>query len=113
MEDRHQFVDSLYGPGTVRAWLLTLCTVFTSCTLNKRTQCNDTISIDFIGALLLPLVAASHLIFQIAHLPLPVAEVVTSTRLEVQKTASALEALLNIYETFLLMALLCRVSRPP
>ena len=60
---RYQLVDSLYGPGIVGAWLLTLCAVLISWTLNASSRRKDTISIDFIAALLLPMVAASHLVF--------------------------------------------------
>jgi len=103
---RYQLVDSLYGPGTVGAWLLVLCAVLLSWTLNKSSRCKDSISIDFVGALLLPLIAAGHLIFQVSRLPYSVAETITSTDVEVQKFASALEAPLNICETFCMVAVL-------
>ena len=103
---RYQLVDSLYGPGTVGAWLLTLCAVLISWTLNKSTRRKDSISIDFVGALLLPLVAAGHLIFQVLRLPYSISETITSADIEVQKYASALEAPLNICETFSVVALI-------
>ena len=81
---RYQLVDSLYGPGTVGAWLLTLCAVLISWTLNMSSRRKDTISVDFIAALLLPLVAASHLVFQVVRLPVSVAEAITSQDVEVQ-----------------------------
>lgn len=103
---RYQLVDSLYGPGTVGAWLLTLCAVLISWTLNKSSRRKDSISIDFIGALLLPLIAAGHLIFQVSRLPYSVVETITSTNAEIQQYASALEAPLNICETFSMVSLL-------
>src|SRR5205814_3149259 len=108
---RYQLVDSLYGPGTVGAWLLTLCTVLISWTLNASSRREDTISVDLIAALLLPLVAASHLVFLVARLPVSVAEAITSQDIEVQKYASALEAPLNVCETFSMAALLLAVLR--
>jgi hypothetical protein len=110
---RYQLVDSLYGPGTVSAWLLTLCAIFISWTLNKSTRCKDSISLDFIGALLLPLVAAGHLIFQVSRLPYTAAETIISTDVEVQKYASALEAPLNICETFSVVSLLAAACCGP
>jgi hypothetical protein len=110
---RYQLVDSLYGPGTIGAWLLVLCAVLLSWTLNKSSRCKDSISIDFVGALLLPLIAAGHLIFQVSRLPYSVAETITSTDVEVQKFASALEAPLNICETFCMVALLAAICCGP
>ena len=110
---RYQLVDSLYGPGTVGAWLLTLCAVLISWTLNTSSRRKDTISIDFIAALLLPMIAASHLIFQVARLPFSVAEAITAQDVEVQKYASAMEAPLNVCETFSMAALLLAVCCGP
>lgn len=110
---RYQLVDSLYGPGTVGAWLLTLCAVLISWTLNASSRRKDTISVDFIAAILLPLVGAGHLVFQVARLPVSVAEAITAKDVEVQKYASALEAPLNICETFSMAALLLAVCCGP
>ncbi|KAH8812911.1 hypothetical protein F5884DRAFT_786655 [Xylogone sp. PMI_703] len=110
---RYQLVDSLYGPGTVGAWLLTLCAVLISWTLNKSTRRKDSISIDFIGVILLPLVAAGHLIFQVSRLPYSVAETITSVDVEIQKYAYALEAPLNICETFSMVALIAAACCGP
>ncbi|KAF8846851.1 hypothetical protein BDZ45DRAFT_637730 [Acephala macrosclerotiorum] len=110
---RYQLVDSLYGPGTVGAWLLTLCAVLISWTLNISTRCKDNISIDFVGALLLPLVSAGHLIFQASRLPYSVAETITSADVEVQKYASALEAPLTICEAFSMVALIAAACCGP
>jgi hypothetical protein len=114
MDSSHyQLVDSLYGPGTVGAWLLTLCAVLISWTLNRSSRRKDTISVDFIATLFLPLVATSHAIFQIVRLPVSVAEVITTQDVELQKYAAALEAPLNICETFSIAALLLAVCCGP
>jgi len=110
---RYQLVDSLYGPGTVGAWLLTICAVLISWSLDTSSRRKDTISVDFIAALLLPIVATSHLVFQIARLPVSVQEAVTSQDINVQKYGSALEAPLNICETFSMAALLLAVFCGP
>lgn len=57
---RYQLIDSLYGPGTVRAWLLSTCAVLIIWTLNALSRRKDTIYVDLIATLLLPLVAAGH-----------------------------------------------------
>jgi multidrug transporter EmrE-like cation transporter len=110
---RYQLVDSLYGPGTVGAWLLTLCAILISWTLNTSSRRKDTSSVDFVGALLLPMVAVSHLVFQVARLPFSVAETITAQNVELQKYASAMEAPLNICETFSIAALLLAVFCGP
>jgi hypothetical protein len=110
---RYQLVDSLYGPGTVGAWLLTLCAILISWTLNPSSRRKDTVSVDFIAALLLPTVAANHLVFQVARLPFSVAEAITAQDVEVQKYASAIEAPLNVCETFSMAALLLAVLCGP
>ena len=110
---RYQLVDSIYGPGTVGAWLLTLCAVLISWTLNKSIRRKDSISIDFVAALLLPLVAAGHLIFQVSRLPYSIAGTITSADVEVQKYACALQAPLNICETFSVVTLIAAVFCGP
>jgi len=110
---RYELVDSLYGPGTIGAWLLTLCAVLISWTVNTSSRRKDTISMDFIAMLLLPIVAASHLIVQIMQLPTSVVETITSQDFEMQKHAFALEAPLNICETFSFVALVAAVCCGP
>ncbi|EPE34390.1 hypothetical protein GLAREA_10084 [Glarea lozoyensis ATCC 20868] len=110
---KYQLVDSLYGPGTVGAWLLTLSAVLISWTLNKSTRRKDTISIDLIGAVLLPMISAGHLVFQVYNLPYSITETITSSDVEVQKYASALEAPLNICETFSMVSLLAAACCGP
>ena len=92
---------------------MTLRAVLISWTLNASSRRKDTISVDFIAALLLPLVAAGHLMFQVARLPLSVAEAITAQDVEVREYASALEAPLNICETFSMAALLLALCCGP
>ncbi|KAE8550425.1 hypothetical protein TMatcc_008453 [Talaromyces marneffei ATCC 18224] len=104
-DSRYKLVDSLYGPGTVGAWLLTLCAVSISWTFNKSSRHKDTISVDFVAALLLPLIAAGHLVFLLIRLPVSLAEIITARAVELQQYESAIEAPLNICETFSVVAL--------
>lgn len=92
---------------------MTLCAVLISWTLNTSSRRKDTISIDFIATLLLPMIAASHLVFQVARLPFSVAEAITAQDVEVQKYASAMEAPLNVCETLSMAALLLAVCCGP
>ena len=111
--NRYQLVDSLYGPGTVGAWLLTLCSILISWALNTSSRRKDTVSVDVLAALLLPLIAAAHVMFQLARLPISVAEAITTQDVELQMYASALEAPLNICETFSVTALILAVTCGP
>lgn len=113
VDSRYNLVDSLYGPGTVGAWLLTICATSISWTFNKSSRRNDTISVDFIAALLLPLIAAGHLVFLLIRLPVSVAEIITARDVELQQYESAIEAPLNICETFSVVALFWAVLCGP
>lgn len=105
-DSRYKLVDSLYGPGTVGAWLLALCAVSISWTFNRSSRRKDTISVDFIAALLLPLIAAGHLLFLLIRLPVSLTEIITARDVELQQYKSAIEAPLNICETFTLVTLI-------
>lgn len=63
--------------------------------------------------LLLPMVAASHLVYQLLSLPRSVAEIITSHDFEMQKYAFAIEAPLNVSETFSFVALIAAVCCGP
>lgn len=84
-----------------------------SWSLNTISGRKDVISVDFIAALLLPLVAASQVVFQVVRLPVSVQEAVTSLDVHVQQYGSALEAPLNICESFSVAALLLAVFCGP
>ena len=58
-------VSSLYGPGTIGCWYLTLLSILISWSLHPQYQKSGTIDTDIIAALTLPAVAAGHLISQI------------------------------------------------
>lgn len=104
--DPYAKVQSLYGPGTVGAWLLTILSVFLTWTLNRKARCRDTLSFDFLAVLILPTVAASHLFWLARRLPTSIAGVLVAEDLEAVQNVAALEAPLNICETFLTPALI-------
>ena len=75
MEDTYEpcaQVESLHGPGTIRAWLLTVISILISWTFNTQSRRRDAIPLDLIVVLLLLIVAAGHSFYQVAHLPLSV-----------------------------------------
>jgi len=78
-DSRFQLVNSLYGPGTVGCWLLIICSVIVSWTLNPRQRKLDRITNDFIASLTFPCIASAHLAFLLYRLPGPLLEVLTSS----------------------------------
>jgi hypothetical protein len=90
----------------VGCWLLIICSVITSWTLNPREKKLDHITNDFIASLTFPCIASAHLAFLLYRLPAPLLEVLTSPDLGMLQHAAAIEAPLNICETFSMLALL-------
>jgi hypothetical protein len=60
-------VSSLYGPGAIICWLLTVIAVILSWSLNSSSRRYDTITGDLITSLLLPCIANIHFIHELAH----------------------------------------------
>ena len=102
-------VDSLYGPGTIAAWLLTTLSVCISWLFDTRARRNDTVSLNVVTALLLPIVAAAHLFYLLANLPVSIAEALISRDDNIQQLVAAFEAPLNVCETFAMLSLLLAV----
>jgi hypothetical protein len=103
-------VESLYGPGTIAAWLVTALSVLINWTFNPHTRRKDTISLDFVTVVLLPTVASIHLFFLLAHLPVSIAEALISQDEDVRQFVAAFEAPLNVCETFSMLALIFAVT---
>ncbi|KAF4549963.1 Hypothetical protein D9617_19g102680 [Elsinoe fawcettii] len=103
--DRYVEVQSLYSPGTVGAWLLTVLAVAISWTLNAKSRRRDSISIDLLAVLTMPAVAAGHVFYQVAQLPFTLAETITARDTASVQQMAAIEAPLNICETFTIIAL--------
>jgi len=106
-------VQSIYGPGTVTAWLLTILSVLISWIFNKHTRHKDSISLDFITVLLLPVTAAAHLFYQLTRLPVSIVDALTTQDANIVQLTAALEAPLNICETFSLVSLVFVVCCGP
>jgi hypothetical protein len=83
-----------------------ICSVIISWTLNPRQRKIDHITNDFIASLTFPCIASAHLAFLLHQLPVPLLEVLTSPDLGMLQQAAAIEAPLNICETFSMLALL-------
>ncbi|KAF2825888.1 hypothetical protein CC86DRAFT_418471 [Ophiobolus disseminans] len=110
---RYQLIDSLHGPGTVGAWLLALVSVLISWTFNPSSRRKDTITVDLLAALLLPVVAAGHVAFLIVRLPVSLAEAFTTQDGAILQLTSAIEAPLCICETFSMAALVLALCCGP
>jgi hypothetical protein len=93
-------VDSLYGPGTVITWLLTMISVLIDWTLNKSMRHDDIVNFNLIASFILPIVSTGHLTYQITRYPAPVPQIITSISFDDRAMVAALEAPLNICETF-------------
>jgi hypothetical protein len=66
--NRYALVSSLYGPGTIGSWYLTLASIFVSWTLNHKKRRSGSIDVDLIAVLTLPAVAAAHVAIQVRSL---------------------------------------------
>jgi hypothetical protein len=106
---RYVKVQSLYGPGTVGAWLLTTISVLVSWTLNKKSRRKDTLSLDLVTTLLLPVIAAIHLFYLLVHLPVSIKEALTSQDENILELVAAFEAPLNVCETYSILSLVLAI----
>ena len=107
--DRLAQVSSLYGPGTVTSWYLTLVSIILSWLLHPQKRRSDSIDVDLITVLTLPAVAAGHLLYllhQIRHLLLQChgAQVEFDGDAELVQMFAAAEAPLVITNVALLMS---------
>ena len=60
-----EHVNPLYGPGTALGWYLTIFAVVIAWTLHAKRSFSDVLDADFCIILMLPMVAAGHLIHQV------------------------------------------------
>lgn len=114
--DTLSLVSSFYGPGNISCWLLTIAAVLVTWTLNPRSRQQDTITLDFMAALAIPSIAAGHLFYLVfsrqSHDELGEeapsidgANLFTSSSQTAIRYAAAVEAPLNVCETFSSVAL--------
>jgi hypothetical protein len=106
--DRHEhlsLVSSFYGPGATGCWLMIVCSVMVSWTVNRRMKRSDSITNDFIGALTMPAVAGGHLIYQLVNYPGPRDSMFVTLDLALVQRVAAIEASLCICQTFSVLAL--------
>jgi hypothetical protein len=105
--DRFSAVASFYGPGTVAAWLCTLSSLFITWCFSAEYSDKDTFSLDYVFGMAMPAVSSVHALYQILS-PLEVSNspelgarsLFTSQEPEGLKRAAAIEAALNVCETF-------------
>ena len=103
MEDpsRLDLVNSLYGPGTVGAWLLIAMSVLISWTINRQSKKRDVISNEFVATLVFMLVTAGHLIYLITGKT----SITCNDRWDILLQTATVEAALNVCETSLTLLL--------
>lgn len=102
VEDRYDLVSSLYGPGAVGCWYLTLLSCFVSWLAHPLKNSSGSIDPDFIATLTFPAVAAGHLIVQTHNFP-NFGDAGTN-QAQLIKLAASLEASLNVTENFLFIS---------
>jgi hypothetical protein len=105
MGTEYSRVSSLYGPGTVGCWLLTTLSVFISWTFHLQGSTRDIITADFIATLILPTVAALHIIYQIDRAPISIRDILSDENTEWLPWAAAIEAPLTVCESFFAFSL--------
>ena len=66
--NRLALVSSLYGPGTVTSWYLTIISLGVSWLWHPQKRTSDSIDVDLITVLTFPTVAAGHLLYQLRQL---------------------------------------------
>ena len=94
-------VSSLYGPGTITAWYLTIVSVLLSWTLHPRKRISGSIDADLITVLTLPAVSAGHVLFRIRRWPVQHSDASAdgNADLRMVQTVAAVEASFNVVET--------------
>jgi hypothetical protein len=109
VNNRFFLVASFYGPGNIISWLCTVASLFVTWCLHAQHRRKDTITTDLIFALAVPSVAAGHAI-AIIFFPAPserqqtIGELFTAPDDDVVQRAAAVEAALNVCETFSMIA---------
>ena len=62
--DKYATVSSLYGPGTICCWYLTALSVFISWAIHARKRISDSLDVDALAVLTLPIVASADFLVQ-------------------------------------------------
>ncbi|KAH7247457.1 uncharacterized protein BKA55DRAFT_571880 [Fusarium redolens] len=108
--ERFSLVASFYGPGNITSWLCMVISVFVTWCFNTQYRRKDSINTDLIFVLVVPGVAAGHVIYMIFFSGVvehqPAQELFTSSDSQIVQHAAAAEAALNVCETFSAVAVL-------
>ena len=108
MPNRYILVSSLYGPGAIACWYLTVLSVIISWTLHPRKRKTGSIDVDLIAVLTLPAVAAGHLISQALKLLSTHDHSLDSDSAIEQyaQSIAAIEAPFSLIETFMVISVI-------
>lgn len=106
--NRYILVSSLYGPGAIACWYLTVLSVIISWTLHPRKRKTGSIDVDLIAVLTLPAVAAGHLISQALKLLSTHDHSLDSDSAIEQyaQSIAAIEAPFSLIETFMVISVI-------
>ena len=94
-------IDSLYGPGTMIGWYLTLLGCVVSWTYHPERSRKDSIDADLVVAFMLPVAAVSHLVLLARQVP-PRHDV---EHMDIERLVKVIEAPLIVTETFMSIAI--------
>ena len=108
LQNRLALVSSLYGPGTITCWYLTILSVLLSWTLHPRKRKSGSIDVDLIAILTLPAVAAGHLVSQVQALLNQDKTIRASSSADLKyiQSVAAIEASFNVTETFMAISVI-------
>ena len=94
-------IDSLYGPGTMIGWYLTLLGCVVSWTYHPERSRRDSIDADLVVAFMLPVVAVIHLVSLARRVP----SRPDVAQINIERLAEVIEAPLIVTETFMSIAI--------
>jgi hypothetical protein len=99
--DDLSLVSGLYGPGNVLCWYFTLASCLISWTLDRKKRRSDSITVDLMVGITLPIVAVAHLITQIHNYPGDTKQMMTTRDPDLLRLIYAIEAPFTITDIFL------------
>jgi hypothetical protein len=104
--DDLSLVSGLYGPGNVLCWYFTLASCLISWTLDRKKRRSDSITVDLMVGITLPIVAVAHLITQIHNYPGDTKQMMTTRDPDLLRLIYAIEAPFTITDIFLTISVL-------
>ncbi|KAH0557003.1 hypothetical protein GP486_005207 [Trichoglossum hirsutum] len=98
--------SALYGPGVVYGWFFTLLSVLVTWTANRRSRKKDSVTIDLLVALSLPMIASVPLLYRLHRFPGSIRDLMTGGDDPVLRFSATVWAPLTVCTTFLPVSIL-------